>query len=255
MTESKSTQLPKKFKILLLGDTCIDTYRYGTVDRISPEAPVPIFKFSHEEKRVGMVENVQQNLENLGCEVVCLHGRYSEKIRLIDLRSGQHLLRQDNDLESHPMHIDDVDQYLNNTVDAIVISDYNKGFVSYTLVRDLRDEFDGPIFVDTKKPDLEYFEGCYVKINAQERDAAYSICTDLIVTRGGEGAEYNKKLYPATPVEVVDVCGAGDTFLAALTYEYLNTQDIGKAIEFANRASAITVQHNGVYAPTLEELK
>lgn len=255
MTDSRSSQQHKKFKVLLIGDACIDTYRYGTVDRISPEAPVPIFKFSHEEKRPGMVENVKQNLENLGCEVVCLHGAYSEKTRLIDLRSRQHLLRQDHDVDCPPLSINDVDQYLDGTIDAVVISDYNKGFVSYTLVRDLQDEFDGPIFVDTKKPDLEYFEGCFVKVNAQEWAAAYSTCTNLIVTRGGDGAEYNKIMYPATPVEVVDVCGAGDTFLAALTYEYLNTNNIGKAIEFANRASAITVQHNGVYAPTLEELQ
>lgn len=254
MTDLKSSQQPKKFKILLIGDACIDVYRYGVVDRISPEAPVPIFKFTHEESRPGMVKNVQKNLENLGCDVTCLHGEYSEKIRLIDQRSKQHLLRIDHDVISQPLSVYSVDEYLAE-VDAVVISDYDKGFVSYTLVRDIQDSFSGPIFVDTKKPDLEYFEGCYVKVNAQERAAATSICTNLITTRGGEGTEYNKKMYPATPVEVVDVCGAGDTFVAALACEFLNSNDIEKAIEFANRASAVTVQHNGVYAPMVEEIK
>ena len=254
MAAKKNTQQQRKFKILLIGDACIDVYRYGVVDRISPEAPVPIFKFTHEESRPGMVKNVQKNLENLGCEVICLFGNSSEKTRLIDQRSKQHLLRLDHDVISQPLTINRVDEHLTD-VDAVVISDYNKGFVNYTLVRDIQDSFNGPIFVDTKKDDLEYFEGCYVKVNSQEWASATSVCTNLIVTRGGEGAEYNKKLYPATPVEVVDVCGAGDTFLASLTFEFLNSKDIEKAIEFANRASAVTVQHTGVYAPLLEEIK
>lgn len=254
MKESKRSRQPKKFKVLLIGDACIDIYRYGVVDRISPEAPVPIFKFTHEETRPGMVKNVQKNLENLGCEVICLFGNSSEKTRLIDTRSGQHVLRLDHDVISQPLTIERVSEYLVD-VDAVVISDYEKGFVSYTLVKDLRDSFDGPIFVDTKKDDLEYFEGCFVKVNAHERADATSICTDLIVTRGGDGAVYKGKTFPATPVQVVDVCGAGDTFLASLTVEYLNKNNIESAIEFANRASAITVSHMGVYAPTLEEIK
>jgi sugar/nucleoside kinase (ribokinase family) len=51
------------------------------------------------------------------------------------------------------------------------------------------------------------------------------------------------------------VCGAGDTFLAALVYQYLNSgKSIESAIEFAIKAAAVTVQHMGVYAPTLEEI-
>jgi sugar/nucleoside kinase (ribokinase family) len=56
-------------------------------------------------------------------------------------------------------------------------------------------------------------------------------------------------------IAVTDVCGAGDTFLAALCYEYLKSNNMDLAIEFAIRASAVTVQHIGVYAPTLEEIK
>jgi sugar/nucleoside kinase (ribokinase family) len=51
------------------------------------------------------------------------------------------------------------------------------------------------------------------------------------------------------------VTGAGDTFLAALAYQYLVTQDIKSAVEFATLAASITVQHLGVYAPLLEEIK
>lgn len=254
MKETKRSRQPKKLKVLLIGDNCNDVYRYGTVDRISPEAPVPIFKFVREETRAGMVGNVRNNLESLGIEVVCLTGNSSTKTRLIDLRSKQHVLRIDDDVISRPILFDNIDPELLK-VDAIIISDYDKGYVSYTLVKDLRDHFKGPIFVDSKKPDLEYFEGCFVKVNAQERDAATSICTDLIVTRGEHGAEYNNVTYPAPKTEVVDVCGAGDTFISALAYQFLKTNDIDESIKFAVLAGAVTVQHSGVYAPKLEEIK
>jgi sugar/nucleoside kinase (ribokinase family) len=67
--------------------------------------------------------------------------------------------------------------------------------------------------------------------------------------------EQNGRLIPAVPVEVADVCGAGDTFLAALAYGYLEHKDMQLAIEFAMQASAVTVQHVGVYAPTIKEIK
>lgn len=54
---------------------------------------------------------------------------------------------------------------------------------------------------------------------------------------------------------LVDVTGAGDTFLSALTYMYLQTKDMLQSIEFANKAASITVQHVGVYAPELKDIK
>jgi len=51
------------------------------------------------------------------------------------------------------------------------------------------------------------------------------------------------------------VCGAGDTFLAALVVKYLDDYNIDTAIKFAMQAAAITVQHIGVYAPSLKEIR
>ena len=93
----------KKFNILLIGDDCLDVYQYGTVDRISPEAPVPVFKFSHEERKPGMAGNVARNLESLGCGVNYLHGDTSVKTRLVDIRSKQQIVRIDNDVVSEPI--------------------------------------------------------------------------------------------------------------------------------------------------------
>jgi D-beta-D-heptose 7-phosphate kinase/D-beta-D-heptose 1-phosphate adenosyltransferase len=243
-------QQQKQFKILLLGDNCIDVYQYGTVDRISPEAPVPVFQFSHEEKRAGMAGNVKNNLIALGADVTFLHKNTSTKTRLVDLKSKQHIVRIDNDVASEPLVIDPIlDLY-----DAVVISDYNKGTISYEMVENLIADFLCPVFIDTKKTDLKRFEGAIVKINSLENSLAKTLPTELIVTMGRYGARYKDQQYSAPHTEVFDVCGAGDTFLAALVLEFLKTQNMEKAIEVANIAASITVKHIGVYAPTWEEI-
>ena len=243
-------QQQKQFKILLLGDNCIDVYQYGTVDRISPEAPVPVFKFSHEEKRAGMAGNVKNNLISLGADVTFFHSLTSTKTRLVDLKSKQHIVRIDNDITSEAIIIDPI---LVN-YDAIVISDYNKGTISYEMVEKIIADFNGPVFIDTKKTDLKRFEGAIVKINSLENSLAKTLPTELIVTMGRYGARYKDQQYSAPHTEVFDVCGAGDTFFSALVIEFLKTQDMEKAIEIANIAASITVKHIGVYAPTWEEI-
>jgi bifunctional ADP-heptose synthase (sugar kinase/adenylyltransferase) len=244
-----------KYKILLIGDACEDIYTYGYVNRISPEAPVPIFEPHYTINHDGMAGNVRKNLEVLGCDVDFLHGAVSKKNRLIDHRTKQQLLRLDNDAESKPVTFETA---IPPIYDAIVISDYNKGTVSYELIEELAKEVDVPIFVDTKKTDLARLSGCYVKINALEKSRATSLpkIDHLIVTQGHHGATWNGWGYPAELVgDVTDVCGAGDTFLAALAYQFLVTNNMPDAVKFANRAAAVTVQHIGVYAPRLEEIK
>ena len=142
------SQPPKKLHILVIGDDCRDIYEYGSVDRISPEAPVPVFKKIQTEERRGMAGNVCNNLINLGCTVTFVHGEPSTKTRLIDIKSKQHIVRVDHDVYSDAVTLDD----LPLDFDAIVISDYQKGTVSYELIEQLRKEYAGPIFVDTKKP-------------------------------------------------------------------------------------------------------
>jgi len=246
-----TTQQHKKLNILLIGDSCIDEYQYGLIERLSPEAPVPVFQFLRKEIKPGMAANVKANLEAFGCNVNFLTGDTSTKTRLIDSRSKQHIVRIDNDVRSTPLRID---SEIPGIYDAIVVSDYNKGTVSYELVEDIRQHYTGPIFIDTKKTDLARFEGCYVKINSLENSLAKTVCTDLIVTMGKQGAVYNEITYPTPNVEVADVCGAGDTFLAALVCSFLNTQDIEQAITFANHAAGKTVQHSGVYALTEQDI-
>jgi D-beta-D-heptose 7-phosphate kinase/D-beta-D-heptose 1-phosphate adenosyltransferase len=248
-----STQQPTSYNVLLIGDDCVDVYQYGNVNRISPEAPVPVFTFSHEERKPGMAGNVARNLEALRCRVNYLHGETSTKTRLIDIRSKQQIVRIDNDVKSLPLEFatDIPDVY-----DAVVISDYDKGTISYELIEELI-ALSIPVFIDTKKTDLERMQGAWVKINELEYSKIKTECTGLIVTLGSKGAmvPHHDLSFAAPAVEVSDVCGAGDTFLAALVSEYLTQKEIAPAIEYAIRAASVTVQHLGVYAPTWEELE
>jgi D-beta-D-heptose 7-phosphate kinase/D-beta-D-heptose 1-phosphate adenosyltransferase len=202
----------------------------------------------------GMAANVLENLLNLDCDVTFISNQtIITKTRYIDDRSGQHLLRVDDEgnIDAWKGSVSKPWEYY----DAVVISDYNKGFLSYQHIEHVIHNFPGPVFIDTKKTDLARFSGAFVKINNQEFNQATSHCDDLIVTLGASGARYQNETYPAPLVEVSDVCGAGDTFLSALTYKYLeNGHDITGAIKFATRVASITVQHRGNYSPTLEEI-
>ena len=127
-------------------------------------------------------------------------------------KSKQHLLRIDDDVVSDPLEFNDIS--VDPTFDAVVVSDYNKGFVSYELIEQLV-ATKLPVFVDTKKTDLARLQGAWVKINSLEYSLIKSECTGLIVTRGEAGADlvHHNLSFPAPKVEVSDVCGAGDTFL------------------------------------------
>jgi D-beta-D-heptose 7-phosphate kinase/D-beta-D-heptose 1-phosphate adenosyltransferase len=242
--------------VLLVGDDCIDEYVYGTVDRLSPEAPIPILNMKRKEQKPGMAGNVQQNLLVLGCKVTSIVPETKcIKTRYVDDKSNYQLLRVDTDynLKKEPVNLPDL-----NLFDAIVISDYNKGFVTWDLIDVLSDQFYGPVFLDSKKRDLGGLNtNVIVKINEKESKECTTLplSTNLIVTKGARGAEFAGKLYPAPPTDVYDVTGAGDTFLAALTFEFLQTKSIPKAIEYANKVAAITVRHYGCYVPNKHDLK
>ena len=238
-------------KVLLIGDSCIDKYVYGNAKRLSPEAPVPVLDYIRTDSTEGMAFNVFHNLDAFGIETHLLtNDEEIIKTRYIDEKSNQQILRVDNESEVAPF--DDVD--LNDNYDALVISDYDKGFITQMQLFDLASGFVGPVFIDTKKNRIP--ENGFVKINQSEYEKLLDFDLDnLIITKSGEGAEYQGKLYPAEKVKVFDVVGAGDTFLAALTYGYLKYGSIEEAIPLANKAAAIAVSHTGTYVLKEEDVK
>ena len=251
MKESKDIQLLKYLKVLLIGDSCIDRYHYGTCDRISPEAPVPIFKVMETEKRGGMARNVKSNLEGLGLSVdLITNEKEIVKARYIDNKTRQHLIRIDlgEEFRIKPLSEKVLEKVDFAQYDCILISDYDKGFIRSTVIRSILAKCgERTVFVDSKKKDLSCYEGCILKINEKENESVlkFPVKYDLVVTLGEKGVKYKNKIYPTQKVEIFDICGAGDTFLASMAAAFALTQNMERAIIFANICSSFVVRKFG----------
>lgn len=98
---------------------------------------------------------------------------------------------------------------------------------------------------------LDLGQIAFIKINDFEYKNSKSVLTKelenkIIHTIGSEGCEYQGIRYPVNKVDVKDVSGAGDSFMAGLVVEYCKTKDIVKAIAFANKCASQVVKHRGV---------
>lgn len=247
-------------RVLLIGDSCTDVYVYGDVKRLNPEAPVPVLEPKRQEIKQGMVWNVYNNMKSFGLDVYILtHMESITKTRYIDEKSNQQILRVDDEPKVTPIEYEPpfLERAANQPksddwYDVMVISDYDKGFLSYEELERLVKWFDGPVIIDSKKTRLP--KGAWIKVNESESKKLENSLADVIVTKGGEGVEFNHKHFPAEKVNVFDVVGAGDTFLAALTYGYLKKHTMDAAIPIANKAAAIAVSHPGTYVLTAEDI-
>lgn len=251
-------QQQEQLRILLLGETCEDVYIYGDVNRLSPEAPVPVLEYSYEESFVGMAANVKNNLEAFGCFVNLITNKEQiQKVRIVDKQSNYQLARIDHDVKVNSIKSSEVRAaFLHFDYDAIVVSDYNKGFLTTEDLKVISDNFNGPVFIDTKKKNLFTKSNTYFKINQSEYESLESAPDDsqLIVTLGSQGAKHNGNIYPSQVVNVYDVVGAGDAFLSGLVYGFLTHNDFGMAINLANKVASIVVQHPGTYSLTQEDI-
>ena len=255
-------QLARQYNVLLIGDSCTDVWAYGECNRLSPEAPVPVMKYRETQSAPGMAANVNENLKSLGINVNFLTNKESiTKTRYVDERSNQQIMRLDNEpkvkalreaeLRMAAMHCD---------YDAVIISDYNKGFVDNNLIDIIAPKNPGiKIFVDTKKKKLPIqYNNVVYKINKKEFELLdpdhIPRGENMIVTHGANGALWNKKQFPVPITTVFDVTGAGDTFLAALVFYYIQLPAMDEAISFANRCAAIAVQNTGTYTLKMEDV-
>lgn len=251
-----TTQAQTKLKVLLVADSCVDEYVFGSCYRMSREAPIPIFKPTRTENRPGMGRNVEWNLEAFDIDVrMFTHEPPVRNVRYVDERYNVQVFRTEHDRDQKEGSLVQLQRELSFDPDVVVISDYGTGFITYELIDYIQLHYSGPIYIDTKKTDLARFDRCFIKINEEEYKARTSDGRSMIVSMGGDGAMYDNKMYPVPKVEVSDVCGAGDTFLAAMVYAHQTTGNIEAAIDYANKAAAISVQHLGCYAMTLDDLE
>lgn len=254
------TQQQKQYKVLLVGDSCSDVYHFGVCKRISPEAPVPILEAIDTLTYLGMAGNVKNNLEAFNLLVD--YKTNSEKLvkhRFIDKKTNSHLLRVDEGevTQIKPLDLSEINA---ENYDALVISDYNKGFLPSEICSRLIKLFkDKPIFVDTKKQNLSPFENCFIKLNKGEYKNSYNLpnSSTCIITLGEDGAMLSKtkEIFTTKKVEVHDVCGAGDVFLSAFSSCFLKTLDIKQSIIFANKFASFSVTKLGTYTLTKEDIE
>ena len=78
--------------------------------------------------------------------------------------------------------------------------------------------------------------------------------SEFVVTLGDKGAMHNNTFFRTKPIEVFDVCGAGDVFLSALVYGYLSTKSMHNAIVLANKCARVSVSKMGTYTLSQEDI-
>ena len=268
-------QQQSQLKILVIGDSCDDIYHYGECARISQEAPVPVLKHFKSEVYGGMARNVYENLASLGTHVEILTN--VEKItkeRFVDTRTMHHLLRFDTgeSQEISTVNSKAIDDINFSDYSSIVISDYCKGFLDKdAIVKILSycEDFNLPVFVDTKRKDMSCYSSCIIKVNQFEYEdiSRHPINSEIIVTSGKSGASWNGEEFPAHKSQIdslsisisdairgTNVCGAGDTFLSGLVTEYLISKDMRKSIEFANMCASKAVEKFGTYVVSMDDV-
>ena len=246
--------------VIVIGDKCTDKYVFGECKRISPEQPVPVLDKTKIEEKPGMAANTEMTLKEFGVNTVLLSQREEIiKTRFVDSNSGYQLMRLDETPKvSRIANAELKMAFMHMNPDAIVVSDYDKGYLSEEDLWIICNNINRPVFVDTKKRRLFQKDNVYWKINKKEYDDLVQEnipdLRNLIVTLGSGGATWNGMIYKPQPVKVFDVCGAGDTFLAALVYKFLETRSMENAINYANKAAAISVTHPGAYRLSKQDI-
>ena len=184
----------RRARVLVVGDVMLDRYWFGDVNRISPEAPVPVVKFGRSEERPGGAANVARNAAALGARVTLLsvvgrdepgrrllellrkekittrlhHDRTIDttvKLRVIGPRQHQ-LLRVDFETEpSHEILRSKLADYrkLVGGCDAVILSDYGKGGLAHiTRMISLARQHGKPVLIDPKGDDFSRYQGATV---------------------------------------------------------------------------------------------
>lgn len=252
--------------ILVLGDDCIDATIVVDTSRNNPEKPdQKIWKQLSYKAEGGMMFNVRECLKALRLDVSELvatkyHGARTTKTRCVD-ENGNLLARVDDD-RKNTYHIGELVGFLENRknkCDAVVIADYNKGAITEQVLRVIEATVpeDVPMFLDSKRKDLYKFPRFKIKINdAEAQQQEKPLPVGSVVTLGKDGAYYSGTrpivYYHAPAVAAVDVCGAGDAFMAGYVYGTL----MGNVdpIIYGICNGSLSVQHRGCYRPTLPNL-
>lgn len=303
-------------RVLVAGDLMLDRYWSGEVDRISPEAPVPIVRRISSHAVPGGAANTACNVAALGARVIlfgvagqdeagaelrallsrqgidCAHIAIAAPrpttVKLRILAHDQQIVRIDDE-DTTTIDSGLAEQVVRRTtrivprVDAVLISDYAKGFAAPRVVTGIihaAQRYGKPVVVDPKGSDLERYRGATViKPNRNELALLTGLPTRhhvetmaaarqllrlaapsaIVVTEGKEGMtllcpQSPEEHFPSFAREVYDVTGAGDTALAALAVALAAGTKLSDAVWLANLAAGLAVGESGTAAISREKL-
>lgn len=255
-------------KVAVLGDPILDYYHFGHVDRLSPEAPVPVFIEDKLDLRDGGAGNVVQNLHALGCTSIPLFPPAPHTMKHRYLVGAQQLLRVDRD-KDHSASEPVMDWLPAFEAAAFVISDYAKGWCTHHRCQGIikvAADLHVPVVVDPKGDDWSKYEGATVMCpNERELIAHYNSWDGhLVHKRGPKGLtviypDHTERHFHARARQVFDVTGAGDTVVAVLAAALAVGVEIHIAAELANIAAGVVVGQVGTFpcsaAALLAELR
>ncbi len=244
-------------KVLVIGETCVDKFVYCDAQRLSPEAPVPVLTPIRTIENPGMAGNTIENVRAIaleGCEMNYMTQKsLITKTRYVEEKSNHMFLRVDEG-EDNSCKFKwrlDTDVMLGRA-DIVIVSDYNKGFLSDADIREIGRKSNLSILDSKRKLTNDIIENyTFVKLNESERLNNPDLTTDnIITTLGKRGAEYKNVLFESpVPQDTIDVSGAGDTFTAAFIVRYFETQDERLSIQYANQKASEVVSRRGVVTP------
>jgi bifunctional ADP-heptose synthase (sugar kinase/adenylyltransferase) len=197
-----------------------------------------------------MAKNVQRNIQSLirECDILTNDNWYEiTKTRYVHESSNHTFFRVDTTQKVPHIDLSLIDY----DYEIIVISDYDKGFLTEEDIKIICSNHSN-VFIDTKKILGPWANSAkFIKINDFEYKNSKGQITDelknkIIHTMGSDGCEYQGIKYSVKKVEVKDVSGAGDSFMAALVVKYFETQNIVESIKFANQCASKVVKQKGV---------
>lgn len=262
-------------RALVIGDPMDDIYRFGRVERVSQEAPVPVFVGEHTDVRRGGADNVAANLEALGLQVTTCFPERPWTMKLRYMVGHHQLFRVDHDRHLLPTarDVEDIATHLRlRPPDVVVLSDYAKGWLSHDLCKAVIGNTRAPVVVDPKGP--HWAKYAYADVICPNEAEWIQVCKRypggvraMILKRGARGLRLDQFIkvspvldtaesidIPAQARHVFDVTGAGDTVVATVAATLAAGGTFETAARLANLAAGIVVGEVGTSVCSLDAL-
>jgi len=247
----------ERFKILVVGESCVYRYHFGKHRKFNDEMPAPTISELEVHTFPGLATDIGVRLAALGHQAVLVSNDDEiMKDIFVDKKSGYHLLHVENKTSCDSCSQKKLKNIISDEFDATIIVDNNSGFLSSTFLQKMMPKLPKPIFVETKKEKISVFEGCIIKLS-EERSrqvSSFPLNYELIVTLPAGGAYHRGIHYPASVREVFDIQGLDDAFFVGFIVRYIETSSISESIEFGNVCSEKVTQHRGYYNVTLGDV-